>query len=455
MDKHILDEIASSLIALVGALRLYPPGHPAVKGPLSRFLDASRPYIFEKNHLLIRFYEDLIVVEGEPAYDLAAQSEEVCRFFKEKGIEGFELHRGIQESDVVTFLQTLLTTDAPPEKIPEILQAQNIHRITPVSFHKEEDISRKARRIYREAKKFIIDIMSETKTGKTPKSGEKAVEMMEEIGDIMDQDINAVLPLVILQDYDEYTFNHCVNVGILSLALAKAVEMPVEEAIAIGVGGMLHDIGKTKVPKNILLKTSKLTTEEWELLKAHPVFGAQIAKEMGSLDAYTIRVIYQHHVGLNLKGYPQLKNPDELVRGAIIVATCDNYDAMTTQRPYQMRMDPSQALKIMEKKVGSFLDPFIFSRFVQMMGKYPLGSIVRLDTSEVGVVSRVNLKEPDLPYVKIIMDSHGNKLDKPYEVNTADRDPATGQLRRRIVDFVDPLTRGLIEVTHYFSLEEG
>lgn len=452
MEKKILNQISSSLITFFSALKLYPEGHPAVKGPLDIFMSLIRPIIFEKNHLLIRFHEGLIVIEGNPCYELASQSEEICSFFEGRKLEGIEFHRGVGEKDVIAFFKLILSSDNPSADFNLLLEKKNIKTISVISFQKVEELDERAKKIYREAKKYVVEVMELTSQGKNPGKGDKAVEIMEEIGEIFDKDYNAIMPLVILQDYDEYTFNHTVNVGILSLALAKSLEFSPKEALATGVGGLLHDVGKARVPKRIILKSSQLTMEEWEILKKHPIYGAEIVQEMGGIDPYTVKVIYQHHVGYSLKGYPTLKNPSELTRGAIIVTTCDNYDAMTTQRPYQKRFEPQEALEIMRKKVGNMLEPVIFSRFVKLLGKYPLGSIVRLTTGEVGIVSRINPKEPDLPFVKVVIDVWGNKVEKPFEVDTSRRDPQTGRPLKEITGVADELTKALINLTHYFNI---
>jgi len=265
----------------------------------------------------------------------------------------------------------------------------------------------------------------------------------------MFKDRSALLGLAMIQDHDEYTFNHSVNVGILSVTLANALNYVGKDLIDIGLGGLLHDIGKTETPKEIILKPSKLTQEEWDIMKLHPVKGYAIVSKMDGISKLTGKIIYEHHLQFNMSGYPSVPENYEPTPLANIVTISDCYDSMTTLRPYQKRFDPKETLLILSKKVNESFNPEYFRTFVRILGIYPIGSIVRLDTNEIAIVTKINLEEPDRPIVKILFNSDGVPLKTPVEVPLNEKD-RTGKIKRNVVSSVDPTTQALVDLNRIF-----
>jgi HD-GYP domain-containing protein (c-di-GMP phosphodiesterase class II) len=207
-----------------------------------------------------------------------------------------------------------------------------------------------------------------------------------------------------------------------------------------GTAGMLHDIGKTRIDKQILNKPGKLSPEEYELMKQHAEKGAEIIGQMTEIPPRVGEAVLGHHIKHNRTGYPEWAR--ERVFGAIneIVAVADCYDAITTLRTYSAPVLPKAAIEIMHRLAGTSLDGNLVEKFDTMMGKYPVGSLVRLDTNEIGLVVRPNPMESTAPAVKVIIGAGGEVLDLPKLMSLAARDGARQPV---IVSTVDPLLKNI------------
>jgi putative nucleotidyltransferase with HDIG domain len=305
----------------------------------------------------------------------------------------------------------------------------------------DDDIREKAKKVYTDAKGFILDVMKEDRAGALPK-GEKAVGIMGSMSDIILQDRDALLGLTLLSDYDNYTFNHSVNVGVFALGLAHELGYKGEDAIVGGLCGMLHDVGKTNIPIGIINKPGKLDDEEWRIMQTHPVESAKLLQQMGSAIKEEVVIgVLTHHVRFDHTGYPSWDKP--LTMGAEIAAVADCYDSMTTLRPYQKRFEPKDAVMVMQRISGKGLHPEYVDAFIKMLGVYPVGSVVRLNTNEIGIVFGMKAENQEMPTVKIIMDGQGNYLPEPELIDLSSSDAKVRGITRRIISAVDPSIRNI------------
>ncbi|HAO94397.1 MAG TPA: hypothetical protein DCR11_11100 [Deltaproteobacteria bacterium] len=220
-----------------------------------------------------------------------------------------------------------------------------------------------------------------------------------------------------IKNYDNYLYNHSVNVSIMALSLGKAMGLPKDDLHAVGVAALLHDVGKTGVAENIIRKPGGLSSEEWEKIKEHPLLGSNIAKRMDGLDETIGRLIYEHHIKYDHSGYPQTTSSLHPLSQLITIS--DAYDALTTLRVYQQPHSPVEAVKVMNNFSGRHFNPDTLKAFIDMIGVYPVGTMVRLTTNEVGIVTRLNAEKQGGPIVKILYDSEGVIVENPYEVDIA------------------------------------
>jgi len=277
-------------------------------------------------------------------------------------------------------------------------------------------------------------VLSEVRLGKIPRA-EKAKKVVKDLSEQVFRDKTALLALTLLKSYDNYLFNHSVNVSVLSLALAETLKVPKQDLEDIGLAGLLHDIGKTMIPKSIILKPYKLTPEEWQMVKEHPIKSAEIVSKMEGVSELCARLVYEHHINYNRQGYPQLEEGRQVHPYSKIITIADCYDAITTLRPYQKPFPPREAMRIMESLAGKVIDPVYFQEFVRMLGIYPVGSLVRLDSGEIAVVVETHSHAPLSPRIKIIIDELGRRLAEPIEIDLSEEKEA----KKSIVAPTDPL----------------
>ena len=198
----------------------------------------------------------------------------------------------------------------------------------------------------------------------------EAESIVRSLSVAMHGDSQMLLPLLTLKEFDQYTTTHALNVSVLSMGLAEFMGLSPREVRAYGVAGMLHDLGKIRVPKDILTKPGKLTPEEWALMRSHTVEGAKLILQSDqNLDVAAL-VAFEHHIMINGGGYPDRHYRCDCHRASALVHVCDVYDALRTKRPYRDAWEPAATLAYIEKGIGTEFDPDVSRAFIAMMGKW-------------------------------------------------------------------------------------
>jgi HD-GYP domain-containing protein (c-di-GMP phosphodiesterase class II) len=226
------------------------------------------------------------------------------------------------------------------------------------------------------------------------------------------------------------------------------------ELSELGISAFFHDFGKTEIPKEILDKPGKLDEKEREIIEKHPHLGAEKLirlKETSRLPLRAINVAMEHHVKEDLTGYPKYQKKTHVNLYSKIVKICDVYDALTTKRPYRDHVfTRDQTLSMMMRQSSKEFDPIILKVFSNMMGHYPVGTLVLMNSGEVGIVYEPNpdLTQQLLPKVKIIADEKGSKIDGDI-LDLAEQVPRTDKPKKTIVKSLDP-EKYKIQVSDYF-----
>ncbi|MDD5131621.1 MAG: HD-GYP domain-containing protein [bacterium] len=226
--------------------------------------------------------------------------------------------------------------------------------------------------------------------------------VVTDIVSVINNDDKYLLGLTTIKNYDEYTFNHSVNVAVLSLYLGKLVGLNSEQLRLLGEAAMLHDVGKVRIPKEILNKQGLLTPDEWKIMESHTLEGAEVLSKVAGISALSLAVAFEHHLHYDLSGYPRAERLKEINLLSRLVTICDVYDAATSLRVYHAPVLPAKVIALIISKKGSFFDPALAKAFVQMMGVYPVGSLVRLDNNELAVVYANNLDNILRPKVILV-----------------------------------------------------
>lgn len=195
----------------------------------------------------------------------------------------------------------------------------------------------------------------------------EAESVVRSLAVAMHGDQRIVLPLLQLKEFDQYTTTHSLNVSVLTMALAEWMGMGPKEVRAFGVAGLLHDLGKVRIPKEVLTKPGKLTDEEWAIMRRHPVDGAKIIYESDRDLDLAAAVAYEHHIMINGQGYPKRHFERGVHAASKLVHVCDVYDAMRTNRPYRAAWESERVLKMIEDGAGPDFDTEAANAFITMM----------------------------------------------------------------------------------------
>jgi putative nucleotidyltransferase with HDIG domain len=253
-----------------------------------------------------------------------------------------------------------------------------------------------------------------------------ALQTVEGLADAVTQNRTALVALTAMRNYDNYTFTHMVNVSILTMGQAQALGIEGRLLREFGLSALMHDIGKVRTPHEILNKPDRLTDQEFVIMRRHPVEGAEILRRTPEMPILAPVVAFEHHLRLDGSGYPAVRRSG-LNIGTMLCSIADVYDAMRSQRAYQKAQPSERVLAVLRKDDGSHFDRNLVRRFVQLLGIYPPGTLVKLKSDDVGVVMRVHAPDPYRPRVKVLFDRDRRPYDTPFEVNlweaTADDAP--------------------------------
>ncbi len=311
----------------------------------------------------------------------------------------------------------------------------------------------RAKRTYQQSVSTTKEVINSVRMGASPNI-RKIKRVVQGIVDQILSEESSLIGLTTIRDYDDYTFTHCVNVCIFSVALGRRLGLTRMQLYDLGFAGLFHDIGKSRVPIDVIQKPDMLNDEEWRLVAAHPWLGVLALFQLREQSEFPYRsmlVAYQHHMKRDLTGYPRSLRMTEMSFYSKIVAVADGFDAATTRRVYMSdALDPSEVLREMRDNPRRGMDPVIVKAFVALLGIYPVGTFVVLDTFELAIVHGAN-PLPDMvsrPIVRIVSDPLGNVLHPGDLADLAERD-AAGSFRRTIIKTGDPERYG-IRVGDYF-----
>jgi putative nucleotidyltransferase with HDIG domain len=229
---------------------------------------------------------------------------------------------------------------------------------------------------------------------------------------------NAILWLTKIKNEDKYTSEHCMRVGVLSIAFGRFLDLPEEDLELLGLAGMLHDVGKIKTPPEILNKPGKLTPEEYDIMKQHSVLGKDVLDEVKGLEELVVDTAHYHHERVDGNGYPEKLDAKLLHKFIRMVSVVDVYDAITSDRCYQQGRSAFEALKILFSETDKHFDKELVEIFIRMIGIYPPGTLVEMINGEVGIVISSNPNARLKPKVELVADAE-KKIRPPYIVDLA------------------------------------
>ncbi len=334
-------------------------------------------------------------------------------------------------------IQEVPTADAEviEEKIPEPQE--------PVSAQVEHA---KAVAAIASAKKAVQSMFDDVRMGKAIDTA-SLDSVVDDVTASIKRNESALISLARLKNKDDYTYMHSVAVCGLMIALGKQLSLSESEIQQVGMAGLLHDIGKARVPLEILNKPGKLTDEEYVIVQQHAQHGYEMLKEASISDSVALDVCLHHHEKFDGTGYPERYEAEEISIFARMGAICDVYDAISSNRPYKEGWEPAVSLQRMAQWQGQF-DEVIFKAFVKSLGIYPIGSTVKLDSERLAVVIDQNKESLLTPMVRVFFATHSRTY-----LNVEDVDLT--HAADKIIGLEDPKAWGIKNVEEIWSKEDA
>ncbi len=438
---------------------LYPTSHPSVSNSLEEFVGAMHKLAshgFE--HVTLNIYKNTLFVENQVFPEESVTYRKLIDEFLARGISAATFSPSMQTSDAAALVELL--GEARVDDIDGAKAYLEARRIKTISVaetstldesgdeERQREVRARARESYDAGLSAMREIEAQAKLGRVAE-----VEGLQRVvGSLLDnllQDPAAVLGLTAIKGHDDYTLNHSINVCILSLSLGSALGLSTEELRSLGLAALLYDIGKVRIPEQILLKEGPLTAEEWHIVKRHTEEGADLLKRIQLADKMPMIVAYEHHQRHDLLGYPEPAAATEQHLFSKIVAVCDAYDAMTTMRPFRREIRPDKALAVLMQGRGKAYDPGVTKALVTMLGIYPMGAVVILDDDSTAVVYRVNSDDLLHPRVKVLADASGRWHETPELIDLRVIDVQTGSPLHSIKECVPAADAGVDDVWQY------
>jgi len=276
----------------------------------------------------------------------------------------------------------------------------------------------RARQLHGEANRIVRNMVQDIRLGKQIEM-EQIEPLVENMIDSIFRNQDALLPLVRLKDHDNYTFQHSVSVSALLVSFARGLKMERSIIKELAIGGLLHDVGKAKVPDEILNKPAKLTDAEFAKMKSHVVQSILILQNTPGISQIALDVAGQHHERFDGTGYPNKLKGDEISLYGRMGAIVDVYDAITSDRCYHKGMAPTAALGRLLEWSKYHFDPTLVRAYVKSVGIYPTGSLVRLESGRLGVVIEQHENKMMQPKLRVIFHAEHQRYLTPEVLDLA------------------------------------
>jgi HD-GYP domain-containing protein (c-di-GMP phosphodiesterase class II) len=458
--------VLAAMYGAVRAMQLYPAENEVVKRSLREVGEQAERILEHEGGLSVwvagsyMFVNDLQVRLDLHDYAALAAFREV---FRGHGVGRMEADPKTGSEDWHSFLSAIATDPAPGQPPLEALQADLASRgVTHISVgppspmfqgSEGEQSLDAARRTYTRSVKVARDMMEGLVLGKAI-GARRAERAVLAVVDQVLQDPATMLGMLTLRDFDDHSYVHSVNVAILSVALGDYLGFNREQLFELGFAALFHDIGKVLIPQAVLNKMGWLNDEEWRLVSQHPDFGLLMLFNVEGFEDLPYRAmlaVYEHHMKPDLSGYPRVIRRRRQGLFARIIALTEAYDAAISNYSKQfLPCSPDEAIRQLREAESGAYDKVLIRAFVNMMGIFPVATLVILDTGEMGVVvaPNPNPKALNRPLVRIIASPDGERVGEGPIRDLTERDPETGGYRRSIARSTDPGRYGINVADH-------
>ena len=414
---RIAEDLLRRFAAALRAVQLYAPAHPLVGRSITSLGETLALAHASAPSIAIGVVGDELVVGDIPVPRAGESMGKLMSQFGDAGIERVVIDRGVDTAELSQLIQTLGGRDVRQATKTLSLKHVRVGRLQVDDKSEAPSVDIKDyRRLYTEAVSVAERLWDSAQTEGMP-DADAGQHIVDSLAEEVSHNRTALLALTALKSYDSYTFTHMVNVSILTMGQARGLGIEGNLLREIGLAALMHDIGKVRTPPEILNKAEKLTDREFDILRRHTVDGAEILRRTPTMPALAPVVAFEHHLRLDGTGYPGGVARPSLNLGTMLCGIADVYDAMRSQRVYQEAFPTDRILAVLQRNDGTQFDQHLVRRFVQLVGIYPVGNLVRLNSGEIAVVLKAYAPDPYRPRVRVLFDGAGAKVERPVEMS--------------------------------------
>ncbi len=407
--RELVDRFLKSLLSAMNHTILYAADHPASRISLEEAHAAIGAVLDARGETILGVVGRDLVFDNSPISRQPAVCARVVEQLSKKKIEKLSFSRGVSLEELKS-LVTLLASETEEEAKPfsRLLAERGVTHIVSGRLGSDKKNRKDSAPGLNNAEKDYLmglEAMREINS-LIRRRGEIKADEVSPLANLLVRGVmenqGSLMTIINIHSKDEYTATHCLDVSILTLMQVASLGLSDAVLSEIASAALLHDLGKLMIPDQILRKPGPLTDEEWDIMRRHPVLGAEIIHANKDFGRLAMVVAFEHHLRYDAKGYPRRRRPLSLNTLSHIVAVSDVYDAVRSKRAYQEELSSEKAADVLIRGSGTIFHPLMVRRFIQRVGVFGLGSAVRLSDGEVGLVTGINPHEPSRPVVRIL-----------------------------------------------------
>jgi len=470
------EEFLHNFYSLTQNARIHRDNHKLVIEGIENF-SRSINKCMQDESITLKISNDQLFAEDEKLpYNRTTKHlfDNIVRYFDIRGLEGLRIFKAAWHApskEILTFVRLLDSSGQQPDPLSWLINGLDSKNIKWVEIIKksdkpkdEEDFSYKDKERRRErARKDYTYTMASMKevAQKIPGKGQvgirKTIRVVQDMATNLIEDDEVYSAISTLREFDDYIFTHSVNVAILSMCLGRRLNLSRRALARLGICALFHDLGKVEIPFEILNKPKgQLDNSELKLMEDHSLNSARLIVKLRASSESKAKMLlppFEHHLKYNLSGYPHVNWKKSLTLFGRIIAITDAYDSLTSSRISQKSvLSPDRALGLMFDRAGKDFDPILIKIFINILGVYPVGTLLKLDTGELAlVVSSARKKGAKRPLVCVLEKDIDGSYQKGETFDLDERDPETGNYAREIIESYHPSTFGIQPVQHIFS----
>lgn len=471
-----IEEFLQSLHSLSQTARIHNEKHTMVIEGIDKF-SKSLNSCMENGQLTFKISNGQLYVDDEKlSYHRTTKNlfDNIIRYFDSRDLEGMRLLEAVKQAtakEILAFVRLLDSAGQKPEPLTWLtngLAAENIQWVELIkkserpradqesSYEDKAERMERARRDYAYAKTSLEEVAQKIKDKKSEVGIGKTVRVVQDMVTNLIEDDEVYSAISTLRVFDDYTFTHSVNVAMLSMCIGRRINLSRRTLVSLGICALFHDLGKIEIPNEVLHKKDKLDDSELQMIQEHSLNSARLLLKLKASTDSKARILvplFEHHLKYDLSGYPHADWKKPLTLFGKIISIADKYDTLTSLRVYRKSLlSPDRVLGYMFDRAGKHFDPILIKVFINILGVYPVGTLLRLDTGELAlVVSSPSRESAKRPLVCVLEKENEGGYKKREIINLDERDNETGRYVREIIETYHPATFGIQPVQHIFS----